>query len=316
MKNNVEIIVGRSDIELENEITRDKLEKYKPFILTFKTLEEFIKWLPSRKKPILKEAWYVRIYEELRYNVFVTNLEQLKDLDLKYVFLQYFVIPKDKFMVLENLSTEKITVASAYQLKKKIVNDTLDEILKPTAEVYDVEKIKKILIQRIGYNIELLKLYANKILELEVINTYYIRKTVPKRKSPPVERIVLQILKKDKWYVKDYYELCDRYSYTWANDYIISILDTVLDYKLKIKKSEVKYFELRDKDYLKGLIPIIRDIPLSKIYTLKKCIEKYDYLGVEAYLIIKPLDLVDKMIENTEIEEYELSKKKTVISFE
>lgn len=314
--NKVEIIVGRMDNELENEITKDKLEKYKPFILTFKSFEDFIKWLPNKKKPILKEAWYIRIYEELRYNIFITNLEQLKEIDLKYIFLQYFVTPKDKFTVMENLSTESINVTSAYKLKRKIVDETLDEILEPAGQVFDVDTIKSILIQRVGYNIEMLKLYARKVLELEVINTYYIRKIVPKRKSPPVERIVFQLLKRDKWYIKDYYELCERYSINWANDYIISILNNAISYKLKIKTGEVKYYELRDKDYLKNLVPIIRDIPLSSIYSLKKCIKKYDYLGVETFLITKPINVIDKMIEKSNIENYEVAKKRTVISYE
>lgn len=311
----VEVYIGNMDYDLEFELTEEYRQKYSPFLISFNSFEEFIRWNKDKVKPLLKSCWYVRIDEELRYNMFIVNIELLKELNLDYVKLQYFIKPKDRFTIINNLSDDIMDVKTTFEVKREIVDNLLKNILAPITWI-EYEQLRRLFISRVGYNINMLRTYANKALELQTISIYNIRKILPKKKLSSIENIMMNILNKNKIYIKEYYDMCDRYSVDWVNDYIKSVIDNVIRYKKKISDGEIKYHNIKSSESLKSLIPLIRDIPLNRLLALKLCIMKYDSAGVEIYLLSNTSKLLDAFSTEYKMDEYDFSNKKVIISYE
>lgn len=285
LEKQLNILIGKTDDSL-NSIIEESKHPYAPFIKNFIELGPYFEWAEKSKKPLLRDKWLVQIHLRRSYNDFIDLIDVIKKSLQDHVVVFLVVDPKDKFYNLERYVDENTKIIRTFELKRDIVESKLKEALIGVDEKW-TDLIVATYMRKIGLNLLFLPEVLNNLNEIpkDKLTKRSIEKAIPQWRVKPIHAVLKAILEKDKWVIKEHYELVNRYSLSWVINYYIDLINKVIRLKRKIKDGSITYATIRNNQDLAPLLYLVRDVSINKLVLLRRLLKQDEKTGIEMYLI-------------------------------
>ena len=285
LEKQLNILIGKTDDSL-NSIIEESKHPYAPFIKNFIELGPYFEWAEKSKKPLLRDRWLVQIHLRRSYNDFIDLIDVIKKSLQDHIVVFLVVDPKDKFYNLERYVDENTKIIRTFELKRDIVESKLKEALIGVDEKW-TDLIVATYMRKIGLNLLFLPEVLNNLNEIpkEKLTKRSIEKAIPQWRVKPIYVVLKAILEKDRWILKEHYELVNRYSLSWVINYYIDLINKVIRLKRKIKDGSITYATIRNNQDLAPLLYLVRDVSINKLVLLRRLLKQDEKTGIEMYLI-------------------------------
>lgn len=285
LEKQLNILIGKTDDSL-NSIIEESKHPYAPFTKNFIELGPYFEWAEKSKKPLLRDKWLVQIHLRRSYNDFIDLIDVIKKSSQDHIVVFLVVDPKDKFYNLERYVDENTKIIRTFELKRDIVESKLKEALIGVDEKW-TDLIVATYMRKIGLNLLFLPEVLNNLNEIpkEKLTKRSIEKAIPQWRVKPIHVVLKAILEKDRWILKEHYELVNRYSLSWVINYYIDLINKVIRLKRKIKDGSITYATIRNNQDLAPLLYLVRDVSINKLVLLRRLLKQDEKTGIEMYLI-------------------------------
>ena len=270
------IFIGRFN-ELNIYRLQKLREEYSPFIKTFNSINAFVSWQKGiNTQPLLRERYLAILEAKYNYRQVESLLKTILENQNKYVHLAVLIEPREKFHSFPDVGME-VVVLNKYIREdfEKMVREELPNI---------TQKGMNSLIKRIGYSINTFQMYKDELAEFDELTDVIVRKVIKEARLRPIEWILLGIIKRDKGMIVQHYKLAEKYSENWVIRQYISMLDNIIKLKSDLRKGNTTFVNIRNSDYNKNYVRLVKDTTILEVFTLKIYLEKYKNLGIEMYL--------------------------------
>lgn len=285
LEKQLNILIGKTDDSL-NSIIEESKHPYAPFIKNFIELGPYFEWAEKSKKPLLRDKWLVQIHLRRSYNDFIDLIDVIKKSLQDHIIVFLVVDPKDKFYNLERYADENTKIIRTFELKRDIVESKLKEALIGVDEKW-TDLIVATYMRKIGLNLLFLPEVLNNLNDIpkDKLTKRSIEKAIPQWRVKPIHAVLKAILEKDRWILKEHYELVNRYSLSWVINYYIDLINKVIRLKRKIKDGSITYATIRNNQDLAPLLYLVRDVSINKMVLLRRLLKQDEKAGIEMYLI-------------------------------